>query len=133
MIAYRPIKKGTLLVFTGSCEHLHIICNNPVFYPNYGKNCFLAVNISSINNIIEHDPTCTFQGGEHPFIRHPSYVFYNKAEILGENTVCREVDNGNIRTHQDFNDIHFDKILDGFGVSKFVKPKIKRFYEKYCI
>jgi len=130
---YRPLRKGTLLIFSGPCEHLHIICNNPVFYPRYSKDSILVVNISSINDAIEPDPTCTFHGGEHPFIQHPSYAFYNKADILGVNTVCREVDNGNIRTHQNFSESQFDKILRGFAISKFVTPKIKRFYEKYCI
>ena len=133
MTAYHPLRKGTLLIFSGSCEHLHIICNDPVFYPNYNKESILVVNISSIRDAIEHDPTCIFNGREHPFIKHPSYVYYNKADILGVNTVCNEVDNGNIKTHQNFTENHFNKILEGFSVSKFVTPKIKRFYEKYCL
>jgi hypothetical protein len=133
MSSYRPYRKGTILLLSGSSNHLFIICNDPVFYPSLNKDCFLAVNLTSIKDFFEHDQTCVFNGGEHPFIKHPSYVNYKKSEILGENTISREVDSGNIQTHAPCDEGMFDLVLNGFSSSPFLTPKIKRFYEKYCI
>ncbi len=133
MNIYQVLRKGTILIPTGPCEHLHVICNNPVFYPNLVKECVLAVNLSSVNKLIEYDKTCILKIGEHPFIKHDSYILYRKAEILGVNSISRNIDDGSFSTHETFSDVTFEKVLDGFAISKEVKPKIKSFYQNFCI
>ncbi len=133
MNTYQVLRKGTILIPTGPCNHLHVICNNPVFYPHLAKDCVLAVNLSTLNNLIDCDRTCLLKVGEHPFINHDSYIFYRKAEILGVNTISRNIDDGSFSTHDPFEDITFEKILAGFAISKEVRPKIKSFYKNFCI
>jgi hypothetical protein len=133
MSDFVPVQKGTIMLLSGAKEHLYFICNDPVFYPTLVKKCFLAVNLTSMNPDIEHDPTCTLTVGDHPFIKHDSYILYSKAAIFGEDTVTQQVISGDIRTHDDCDSVVFKRILAGFLVSGKVKPKIKHYYNQYCV
>lgn len=132
MSIYKPFRKGSLLIPSGPCLHLHVICNDPVFYPSLAKECFLAVNISSIDPIIQYDPSCILTAGHHRFIKHDSYVYYRKADVFGATTTSRLVAEGEISLHDPFSDAVFEKILDGFYQSKEVRPKIFNFFQRYC-
>ena len=129
---YSPLKRGSLLIPSGPTDHLHFICCNPVFYPSIGKECVLLVNVSSVDVILDHDRTCILHPADHPFIRHESYVYYRKAEVFGANNISRNVAEGNFQIHQICDKNTFSRILHGFCASDEVRPKIKRFYEKYC-
>lgn len=126
------MKKGTILVPSGSANHLHFICCDPVYYPNLGRDCVLGVNISSINDGTEYDHSCILDAGDHPFIKHPSYVYYRKADIFGSESISRNVAEGNFSIHDPCSDQAFNKILQGFESSNELRFKIKRFYENYC-
>jgi hypothetical protein len=69
------MKKGTVLMPTGPVDHLHFICSDPVYYPAKVKECVLIVNISSIDDGSDYDQTCILNAEEHPFIKHPSYIY----------------------------------------------------------
>jgi len=131
-LTYEPTKKGTILVPTGSADHLHFICCDPVYYPNLGRDCVLAVNISSINDGTQYDNSCILNVGDHPFIKHPRYVYYRKADIFGSDSISRNIAEGNFRIHDPCSDQVFNKILQGFESSEELRFKIKRFYECYC-
>ncbi|EIV5803169.1 TPA: hypothetical protein RFY33_003298 [Klebsiella aerogenes] len=128
-----PVQKGTILLLSGSKEHIYFICNDPVFYPKLVKETFLAVNLTSISDAFEPDRTCILDVGDHPFVRHPSYIFYRRAEIFGAETVTNRITAGDIRVHQPCEDITFQRILDGFSVSPHVKPVIRNYYQRYCV
>lgn len=132
MTPHRLLRKGTLLIPTGPCHHLHVICNDPVFYPVLTKECFLAVNFSSIEPCIDCDTTCILHPGDHPFIKQESYVYYRKADIFGATTTSRLIVEGEIVAHTPCSDAVFEKILAGFLRSREVRPKIKTYLEKYC-
>jgi len=127
------MQKGTVLIPTGPTKHLHFICCDPVYYPNLVKECVLVVNISSIEEELDFDNSCILDIGDHPFVKRPSSIYYRKAEILGADSISRNIAEGNFTVHQPCKDIVFNKILDGFNVSDEVKFKIKEFYENYCI
>ncbi|SFL76313.1 hypothetical protein SAMN02982985_01416 [Rugamonas rubra] len=42
------------------------------------------VNATSCHPGVPHDPTCLLQVGDHPFIRHTSYILYAKARIVSQ-------------------------------------------------
>ncbi|MFM8333248.1 MAG: hypothetical protein ACKN9T_16335 [Candidatus Methylumidiphilus sp.] len=132
MNLYVPFRKGSLLIPTGPCQHLHIICNDPVFYPAKATLCFLAVNISSIDPLLTHDASCILKPGDHPFITHDSFVYYKKADIFGATTTARRIAEGDITIHDPFDDAVFERILTGFSLSKEALPKIKKFVQTYC-
>ncbi|MGL5289544.1 MAG: hypothetical protein ACRC9N_08675 [Aeromonas sp.] len=127
------IQRGTLLIPSGSTNHLFFVCNAPVFYPRNTKESFLAVNISSITPEIEHDQTCILDAGDHPFVCHPSFVYYRKADVFGAATVSEQIAAGDIQTHAICEEKTFSRILAGFDLSPHVTPMIRNFYRKYCL
>ncbi|CDH21877.1 conserved hypothetical protein [Xenorhabdus bovienii str. kraussei Quebec] len=132
-INFAPVKKGTIMLLTGAKEHLFFICSDPVLYPQLTKECFLAVNLTTIYSDIEYDNTCILSVGDHPFVNHDSYILYKKAEILGVDTVTSQVIAGDIRVSEPCRNDVFDRILNGFNTSPHVKPKVRKFYTKYCV
>lgn len=130
---FTPVQKGTILLLSGSKEHIFFICNNPVFYPPLVKETFLAVNLTSLSDSSETDTSCLLDIDDHPFIRHPSYIFYRRAEIFGAQTVIQQVAAGDIRAHQPCDERVFHRILNGFAISPHVKPRIRNYYYRYCV
>ncbi|MCT9837521.1 hypothetical protein N3K61_24580, partial [Escherichia coli] len=85
-----------MLAPTGPCNHLHVICNDPVYYPVNDCYCVLVVNISSIKDGVPHDPSCVLNSGDHRFIKHPSYVVYAEAIIWRVDNMVRKQRSGEI-------------------------------------
>lgn len=133
MTKYQPYRKGTVLALSGSVDHLHVICNDPVHYPIDGCDCVLAVNISSVKTGVPYDPTCILKAGDHPFVRHDSYVVYERAVIWKVGSIDKKVHEGSIKPQSsDLEDEAFTRILNGFDISDEVEPKIRRFWKKHC-
>jgi hypothetical protein len=130
-MTFVPTRKGTVLIPTGRVKHLHFICNDPVFHAGLGRDCVLVVNISSVDEDEPYDQTCTLDVGDHPFVKHKSYVYYKEAEILVADNVTRSVAEGNFAVHEVCSDETFRRVIDGFDVSDEVRIKIHRFYEKH--
>jgi len=127
-----PTSKGTILIPANSASHLHFVCNDPVFYPNKGKECVLLVNISSIKQGISHDTSCLLDVGDHPFIKKPSFIYYRMAEIYTVAGIQLQVAEGNYSVREDCCDAVFEKILNGFNLSEEVKFKVLKFHQKHC-
>ncbi len=127
-----PYRKGTILIPSGPCKHLHIICNDPAFYPSNGKESVLAVNVSSVTPGVPHEKACLLSAGDHPFIKYPSFVMYSRADIFGAVAIARSIDDGTFAPHEPVTEELFSRVLTGFEVSNRVKYKVFRFYERYC-
>lgn len=127
-----PYRKGSVLITSGPCKHLHVICNDPVHHPALGCYTVLAVNITSVNSALEYDASCVLQAGEHPFITHESYVYYKKADLFSADRMEQAINDGAYQVDHDFTDATFVKILKGFEISPEIPYKIQRFYEKHC-
>lgn len=131
-MTFYPVRKGTILIPSGRANHLSIICCDPVYYPRTLTDSVLIVNISTVSNMPHVDHTCILSVGEHPFIHHDSFVFYNKADIYSVNSLVDNVTNGNFVCHEPCSEAVFAKILSGFDVSKSLSYKVKQFYLKHC-
>jgi hypothetical protein len=123
-------RKGTFFWLTGPVDHLHIIVNNPVFCPEAGHEVVVAVNITSMT--ARHDPACVLEAGCHSFITHQSYVFYRDASTFSATKLATGVASGEIRTHDAVDETLYERILEGFTTSEFVKPRIKRFLRNHA-
>lgn len=132
MKEFQSYRKGTVLAPSGPTNHLHVICNDPVYYPINDCYCILVVNISSVKPSVPHDPSCILQVGDHDFIKHPSYVVYAEAVIWRVDTVAKRHKEGEIVPHKDMSEATFARILSGFDVSEQVSPKNLRFKNRYC-
>lgn len=132
MTDFQPYRKGTVLAPSGNCEHLHVVCNDPIFYPIDQCHCILVVNISSVKAGVPYDDACLLQVGDHGFIKHDSYVVYRRAAIWRVDNVIRKYQSGDITPHADMPDVTFQRILAGFDISEQVAIKHQRFRRNYC-
>ena len=117
-------RKGTLLIPTGPAKHLHIIMNDPVYSLEHQKKCVLVVNISTIKDGLPYDHTCTLASGDHPFIRHSGYVYYKGAEVVSAPRLIDRISLGEVNIMEPVSDSIYIRVLEGFGISKFVAFKI---------
>ena len=74
----------TYLASTGNGNHLFIIVLGPIDIECYQKKQFLSVNVTSIEGTKNYDTACVIRAGEHPFIKHDSYVAYRFARLDSE-------------------------------------------------
>lgn len=125
-------KKGTVLMPSGKCNHLHIVCNDPIMNPRTGYDSVLMVNVTSVKHSLPYDPACMLKAGDHPFIYKDSYVYYKKADIFSSERLEVAVNEGAYSQEEDVLDVTFFKILKGFEVSDEVPYKVFQFYNKYC-
>lgn|SRR5690554_2074173 len=120
-------RRGTLLILTGPVDHLHIVMNDPVYWPERGAEMVLIVNISSIKEGIYHDPSCVLQPGCHPFVRVPSWTRYKDALISDAGRLGEKVDEGECRPMDPVSWGVYEAVRAGFDVSRHVTGSIKRF------
>lgn len=98
-------------------RHLHIVVARKSGPPIQ----ILMVSICSI--VAEYqDPTTTFVGGEHPFIKHPSYTRYSAARVDHEADIQRGIDGGQFDLHTACSQEMLDNVIGGFDHSRFAKP-----------
>lgn len=75
------VKLGSaLLIETGPCLHLHIVCSDPMNFAGYPPGSCLVVSVSTV--IAKCDQTCVFSKGDHPFIDHPSFVRFKGTALM---------------------------------------------------
>lgn len=70
---------ATLLIPSGDCDHLHIVCSDPLNFPGRAPGSCLLVNVST--TVPKCDRTVVLNTGDHPFINRESFVFYRKAFV----------------------------------------------------
>ena len=86
MKLFVPYRRATLLVPSGPAhdsdqKHLFIVLTDPAQVLGYDEKHSLLVGVSTIHQSVAHDPACELFAGDHPFIRHKSYVYYAEARI----------------------------------------------------
>lgn len=123
-MSYAPYPGGTLLIPTDREKHLFIILTNKC-----KTHCHLIVNVSSIKKDVHHDTACVFAGGEHPFITHPSFVFYRFAQMKNAQSITDLVAKGYYVEKTMIDASPFTKICEGLFTSKFVKRWVKDYFK----
>jgi hypothetical protein len=82
----------TLHIQSGASKHLFAVILGPVVIENRGSTKhYILVNFSTIHPADNHDAACEVQAGDHPNIRHASYVFYRRALIEREDDVLNAI------------------------------------------
>jgi hypothetical protein len=63
-------------------NHLFIVALGPMVLPQYGRQPhFVLVSATTIYDGIPHDDACLLRPGDHPFILHDSYIFYQQTRL----------------------------------------------------
>ena len=110
-MSIKIVRGATLLIpsyIPGNPDHLHVVMCDPNLVGQV-----LLVSICTYNEEKrDHDSTCLLDKGDHPFIKHRSYVRYASAEIRRASNLKNMTGKGFI------NEMVFQKILDGFYVSR---------------
>ncbi|MBW7990160.1 MAG: hypothetical protein FVQ84_09125 [Planctomycetes bacterium] len=108
--------------YGGHPEHLYIIISNP----SGNSQKVVIVNISSWRDeaIGLNDSSCIVNDGEHPFIKHKSYVFYREAKCPTLIDLQAGIDKGLLIPKEDCSKEFLEKILDGAANSMFTSIEI---------
>lgn len=134
MSLFLPLKRATLLIPSGpqndqSRKHLFILLTDPQD-DEAGKKCVLMVSLSTIKPGMPHDPTCILYAGDHPFVKHNSYVAYQKARLEEANKLLRGVRNGQLAPHDPMDSAIFVQICKGLEESRLTPAKLLSFYRR---
>lgn len=116
---YVPYKNGTLLIPSGNSEHLFVIVTDVC-----PAGSHLLVNFCSIKPQVRYDATCIVNPGEHPFIKHPSYMLYRMAEIQPAARLTKMVEGWMYKPGEDATDALVAKIRAGVAASRFTPQRI---------
>ena len=103
--------------------HLFIVCTDPC--PKY---LVAIVPIATYTNN-KCDQTCIVVKGDHEFVRHKSYVLYQKAQTISRVKIVNGVENGTFRQHRDLNGQTFLKVRNGMCRSPRTPDKIKKYLD----
>lgn len=121
-----PYRRGTILIPSGPSHdpgrvHLFVVCSDPC-----EQQKVVLVPFATYTNDL-CDQTCLVFAGEHPFVRHKSYVLYRNARIVGCEEISRGIANGALRVHDDLNGQTFLKVKNGLCRSLYTPRKIKNY------
>lgn len=125
-MSYVPYKAGTLLIPTGGTNHLFIVITD-----NGPNGEHLLVNVTSIKAGIKHDDTCLVHVGDHPFIKHPSYAEYRRAEVASAAHISKMVQGFVYKPSDDASATLVQMLRDGIEDSPYVKGRILNYFKKY--
>ena len=124
-MVYVPYPRGTILIPTDNTKHLFIIITKECTVGSH-----LLLNVSSIRKGKFHDPACVFEGGEHPFIKNHSFVFYRQAKQIRAKSISESVANSYYTEKDALGPVHFAKVCEGIMQSKFTEPWVKEYFRK---
>lgn len=124
-----PIHVGNSLLLPkveGHTAHLWVVVTPPFGNPEE----VVIVNITSLKENSDH--TVVLNAGDHPFIKHPSVVYYADATITQVSALQRAIDSGifSAPMHRDFSSETLSRIQAGIFVSDFTPAKIKKYCEQ---
>ena len=122
-MAQLPYKSGGLLIPFNPELHLFCILNDPC-----ASRLCLVTMITTIYDGRHHDPACVIDVGDHPFIRHPSYLLYRAADTLRASQIVSLIDQKYYIPREDFEAAVFKRIRDGL----FASDETKRWAINYA-
>jgi hypothetical protein len=130
MRLFIPVRRATLLVPSGpehdpNRKHLFILLTDP---PNADSEVLL-VSLASVQEHLPYDSTCLLYPGDHPFIRHKSYVNYAYARIEPVGKLVNGVKQRLFDPQGTLDETVFARVCKGLLESRHTTPKIRKFYE----
>ena len=103
-------------------KHLHIVVEKVI-----DKVMLICAFVSSIPENRGYDKSCMLEEGDTPFIKHPSYVVYDKMQFFDASTLERMIENGQIKDRGHVEEAVLKRVIDGALNSK-MTPNIFRKY-----
>lgn len=134
MSLFLPLRRATLLIPSGPAgeeerKHLFVLLTDP-YVGSASKASVLMVSLSSIKVGVPYDPSCILSVGDHAFVRHDSYVAYQRARLEEVDKLLRGVKNGQLLPHAPMNSAVFARICRGLELSRHTSVKLLNFYRE---
>lgn len=134
MSVFLPLKRATLLIPSGPQEdetrkHLFILLTDP-HADDAGNRCVLMVSLSTVRQGLPHDQTCILYSGDHPFVKHDSFVVYQKARLEEVDKLLRGVNSGKLVPQTPMDGAILARICKGLEESRLTPPKLLHFYRQ---
>ncbi len=123
---FHPIESGTLLYRDSIQHHLFILLTGPC---GRGKQVLLVPICTHLKS--NRDTACLLDQADHKFIRHKSYVAYALCRIESADKLKRGVSSGLFEDKGILQANVFQRVLDGFDSSRFVKPFATKHWKRY--
>jgi hypothetical protein len=132
---FLPLRRASILIPSGpegdqKHKHLFILLTDPYKNNNMDDSWILMVSLSTIRTGVPHDPTCILYVGDHPFIKHESYVFYQKARLENADKILRGIKSGQLIPQDPIDRSVFARVCKGLQESRLTPPKYLDFYLK---
>jgi hypothetical protein len=122
-------RSGTAFVggLAGKTPHLYFVLAEPDEQGNLAEpdeqGNVVIVNVTT--HAAGKDATVILQSGDHPFVRHPSSVYYASAKTAPWPSIRKGLDEGLIVQKESLGDALLDRIRRGGLDSPFTPRKIK--------
>ena len=121
-MGFLPYEMAGLMMPYNDVPHLFAVMNDPC--PD--GSC-LVLMVTTIKEKRYHDPTCILTAGDHPFLRHDSWIAYRLAEIPRAAHVGNMVDKKLFLHREDWDAPVFNRISSGIYNSDDTKLGIVKY------
>lgn len=132
MSLFMPVQRATLLVPTNGSNHLFVLLTNPKQPIDYACMHNLIVPIGTIYSDRPSDLTCKLYVGDHPFIRHDSYVNYRFCHIEETAKLNKGCKDGVFQQYDNISSEIFARVCKGLEESRHTPLKMQQFYQAEC-
>jgi len=95
-------------------SHLWVVVSDPA----KDAEQVLIVNMTTVRRF--HDPACVLNVGDHPFVKHPTYMNYRESRIVTNSELDAQLAGGQIILEDRVDESIFQRIRDGAGISDYI-------------
>ncbi|MEQ8305027.1 MAG: hypothetical protein RIA09_00575 [Hoeflea sp.] len=127
-MTYIPYATAGLLIPYNDTPHLFAVMN-----PECENNLCLTIMITSIKDGKYFDPACVLDVGDHPFVKHQSYLLYRMAETTRAAHISNMVGKKYYIPKDDFPADVFGRISAGIRNSEDTPLRIIRYADQVGI
>lgn len=107
-------------------NHLFTVALGPKKLDGYGPHDqVLMVSVTSVKPGFKFDDACPLKEGDHPYIKHDSYIYYREPRIEQASRVTEMVRTGQWAAKEPCDEELMGKILAGFHRSKLIPRHIR--------
>ena len=128
-----PARCATVLFPSGSAndparKHLFVLLTDP-----WGPaKQVLMVPVCSVVPAIPHDEACLVDVGDHPFVKHESFIAYARCRVEAADDLVTHVCRGYLVENSPASEVLVQRIVSGLKQSRFTKPFALKFYQDFA-
>ncbi|MFN0104933.1 MAG: hypothetical protein ACKV2U_22970 [Bryobacteraceae bacterium] len=108
---------------SGPKSHLWVLLADPT-----EDGISVIVSVTTLRH--NADKTVILQPGDHPFIRHPSFVLFADSQFVSTVDLGKWIETGFAKPHQPFSSKLLKDVLEGVMASDFTPRKIIDFFKR---